>query len=276
MVVNGSKYEKIMQALWPQFFDERSFMLGSRSWLCGLALCCGVMILGGCAQLGTADNPAPLVLTKPVGGSLLFSPKDKARWESVKLPGKLLTEFKLDQQGGQTALKAHAQSSASMLRKRLNVPPEQLGRLQFHWQIENLMAQADMGERDSEDSPVRLILAFEGDRSQFSAKNTMLSDLTQALTGEPLPYATLMYVWCNHRPVGSVIVNPRTDRVRKLVVESGAHHVKQWRHYQRDVRADFEKAFGEAPGALVGMAIMTDSDNTRGNVRAWYGDIRLD
>jgi hypothetical protein len=26
----------------------------------------------------------------------------------------------------------------------------------------------------------------------------------------------------------------------------------------------------------VGIAIMTDSDNTRSNVRAWYGDIRLD
>jgi hypothetical protein len=50
----------------------------------------------------------------------------------------------------------------------------------------------------------------------------------------------------------------------------------QWRRYERDVRADYEKAFGEAPGPLVGVAIMTDSDNTRSNVRAWYGDIRFD
>jgi hypothetical protein len=104
----------------------------------------------------------------------------------------------------------------------------------------------------------------------------MLSDLTEALTGEPLPYATLMYVWCNRRPVESVIVNPRTDRVRKLVVESGAGHLKQWRVYQRDVRADFVKAFGEEPGALLGMAIMSDTDNTRSSVKAWYGPIRLD
>ncbi len=162
-----------------------------------------------------------------------------------------------------------------MLRQRLNVQPSQLGRLQFAWQIHNLIAQADMGERDSEDSPVRLILAFEGDRSRFSAKNAMLSDLTQALTGEPLPYATLMYVWCNHRPVGSVIVNPRTDRVRKLVVESGPAHVRQWRRYERDVRADFEWAFGEKPGALLGLAIMTDADNTQGRTQAWYGEIAL-
>jgi hypothetical protein len=238
---------------------------------CLLALAFG---LSACASF-QETRPKITVLAKPVGG-LHFRPQDKTQWEAVALPGKLRTAFKLEQHDQRAAMSAHAQSSASMLRQKLNVPPEQLGRLQFQWQIEGLMAQADMGERDSEDSPARLILAFEGDRSQFSAKNTMLSDLTQALTGEPLPYATLMYVWCNHRPVGTVIVNPRTDRVRKLVVESGADHVKQWRHYQRDVRADFEKAFGEAPGALVGMAIMTDSDNTRGNVRAWYGDIWLD
>ena len=238
---------------------------------CLLALTFG---LSACASLQEA-RPKTAVLTKP-GGGLHFSPQDKAQWEAVTLPGKLRTAFRLEKHDHRDALSAHAQASASMLRQRLNVPADQLGRLQFAWQIDNLMAEADMGERDSEDAPVRLILAFEGDRSRFSAKNAMLSDLTEALTGEPLPYATLMYVWCNRRPIDSVIVNPRTDRVRKLVVETGPAHIRQWRQYERDVRADFERAFGEAPGALVGMAIMTDSDNTRGHVRAWYGDIRLD
>jgi hypothetical protein len=76
--------------------------------------------------------------------------------------------------------------------------------------------------------------------------------------------------------VESVIVHPRTDRVRKLVMESGPMRVQQWLKYQRNVRTDFEKAFGEAPGNLVSIAIMTDADNTRSKVRAWYGDIRLD
>jgi hypothetical protein len=231
--------------------------------------------LAGCAVQQQASHDKP-VRTKSVGVPLLFSPQDTSRWTPVLLPAKLRTAFQLEKHDQRLAVKAHAQSSASMLRQRLNVLPEQLGRLQFEWQIDGLIAQADMAERDSEDSPVRLILAFEGDRSRFSAKNAMLSELTETLTGEPLPYATLMYVWCNHRPVGSVIVNPRTDRVRKLVVESGPAHVRQWRRYERDVRADFERVFGEAPGALVGMAIMTDTDNTRSDARAWYGDIRLD
>jgi hypothetical protein len=33
--------------------------------------------------------------------------------------------------------------------------------------------------------------------------------------------------------------------------------------------------FGEAPGALVGMAIMTDSDNTRSRAKAWYGPVKV-
>ena len=91
-----------------------------------------------------------------------------------------------------------------------------------------------------------------------------------------MPYATLMYVWCNQCPPESVIVNPRTDRIRKLAVESGPGRVGQWLRYSRDIRADFEKAFSEAPGALLGVGLMTDTDNTRSTTRAWYGQVRLD
>jgi hypothetical protein len=90
-----------------------------------------------------------------------------------------------------------------------------------------------------------------------------------------MPYATLMYVWCNQRATGSVIRSPRSDRIRKLVVESGAGNLNRWLDYERDIRADYRLAFGEEPGPLVGIAIMTDSDNTDSTARAWYGPLRL-
>jgi hypothetical protein len=96
----------------------------------------------------------------------------------------------------------------------------------------------------------------------------------RALTGEEMPYATLMYVWCNRRSPGTVVHNPRTSRIRKLVLESGPARLAKWLDYERDIRADYERAFGEAPGALVGVAVMTDSDNTRSTARAWYGPVR--
>ena len=206
---------------------------------------------------------------------LQFSAQDKSKWQAMRLPGKLLTAYRVAPQGTHDALLAEATSSASMLRQALHISPDQLGALQFDWRVDQLIAGADMRQREAEDSPVRLILVFEGDRQRFSAQNNLLSELTLSLTGEPLPYATLMYVWCNDCPAGSVIVNPRTDRIRKLAVESGAGRVGQWLSYRRDIRADFEKAFGEPPGALLGLAIMTDTDNTRSTTRAWYGVIRL-
>ena len=162
-----------------------------------------------------------------------------------------------------------------MLRQKIRIDPIALNSLHFSWQVAELMATADMAKRDQDDSPVRIVLAFEGDRKKFSMKNTMLSELSHLVTGEPMPYATLMYVWCNNRPLNTVIENPRTDRIRKIVVESGSERLNQWLTYERNIRADYENAFGEAPGALIGIGLMTDTDNTQSHIQAWYGAIQL-
>ena len=219
---------------------------------------------------------------EPGGGSvpdrlpLSFQARDKLGWEPVALPGKLRTAFRTQKHEGRESTLAESSGSASMLRQRLRIGPQQLGRLHFSWQAENLLPGADLSAQGQGDSPTRLVLAFDGDRQRFSMRNAMLSELTRSLTGEDMPYATLMYVWSNDLPVDTVIVHPRTDRVRKIVVESGPGRLPQWLHYDRDVRADFEKAFGEPPGELQALGIMTDSDNTRSSTRAWYGEIRLE
>ncbi len=191
----------------------------------------------------------------------------------MTFPGKTATQFSDVRQDGRRAVLALAGSSASMLRHPVRIAAQDLGLLTFSWKVPALMAQADLTLREKSDSPVRLVLAFEGDRSLFSAKNAMLSELSHALTGEPMPYATLIYVWSNTHPVGTVINSTRTDRIRKLVLVSGAQGLNQWLDYERDMAADFELVFGEAPGALLGLGIMTDSDNTRSSTQAWYGPI---
>ncbi|AYQ30468.1 MULTISPECIES: DUF3047 domain-containing protein [unclassified Polaromonas] len=197
------------------------------------------------------------------------------KWLHCAFPGKKSTHYRAVRLDGRDAVLSESDSSASMLRQNLRVEPANLGQLSFSWKVPKMIPGADMTQRDSDDSPVRVVLAFDGDRTKFSAKNAMLSELALALTGEPLPYATLMYVWGSHSAPESVIINTRTDRIRKVVIESGPARLGRWLDYERDVRADYEKAFGEAPGALVGIAIMTDSDNTRQQAKAWYGPLSL-
>jgi len=244
-------------------------------WLRGGVALCVVLYLSACSSPAplteqTVLNPAPWVMLSA------GNPNQRLPgWKHHLFPGKSASQFRYVQKDGRAAMAANSVSSASMLRQVIRVEPAELADLRFSWKVPALMARADMALRDADDSPVRILLMFEGDRSKFSSKNAMLSELARALTGEELPYATLMYVWCNTRAPGTVIINPRTDRIRKLVVESGAGNLQQWIDYKRDIRKDYETAFGEAPGALVGIGIMTDSDNTRTSTQAWYGPVTL-
>jgi hypothetical protein len=58
-------------------------------------------------------------------------------------------------------------------------------------------------------------------------------------------------------------------------VQSGPEQLHRWLSYQRDIRADFVRAFGEPPGRLQAVGLMTDSDNTQERARGWYGPVRL-
>lgn len=220
-------------------------------------------ILGACSS---APNP-------PSQGSVFEGPW--AAWQDYPLPGKRSTVYRTQREGGQFVVLAQADRSASMFRRTLRVDVTLLSRVQFSWRVSSLIERADLADAEVSDSPVRVVFAFDGDHGRLSMRNRMLFDLAQALTGEPPPYATLMYVWDNRAAPEAILRSARTDRVRKLVLESGAAHLGQWRHYERDLRADYRQAFGEEPGALLGVALMTDADNTASRASGEYGEVRL-
>lgn len=196
-------------------------------------------------------------------------------WQHFQLPGKAATQYRWSSKEGVPCWHATANRSASMWRRQLHVPADRLGEVEFSWWVPHIVEGADVRQADTEDAPARMIFAFEGDESRLSLRNRMLFEMARSLTGEAPPYATLMYVWANHLAPDDMVINPRIDRIRKIVVESGSGNLKRWRHYRRDLREDFRRAFGEEPGALVGIALMTDADNTGTHAEAWYGDIRV-
>jgi len=198
-----------------------------------------------------------------------------APWHAVTLPGKEATRYERAHKDGRSAVLAVSNGSASLWRQRLEAPPAQLGEVSFSWWAQTLLERASVADIDREDATARVVFGFGGDHARLPLRTRMSFELAQALTGERPPFATLMYVWDATAPVGSVIVNPRSDRVRKIVVDSGPEGLRRWRDHRRDLAADFRRAFGEEPGPLQSVALMTDSDNTRGQARTWYGEIVL-
>lgn len=228
---------------------------GRTGWLMAAGL-----FLSGCAAVPDA----------PTGAS-----RASGSWSVQRLPGKRVTEYTPAIRAGQRCTQAKANRSASLWRRTVHVEPHDWRTLQFSWWVDTLNAEATVADSDRDDASARLVLAFDGDASRLSMRNQMMFDLARTLTGESPPYATLMYVWDATAPIGTVITSGRSDRIRKIVVESGPERLRRWRHYERDALADFNAVFGEQPGALIGLAFMTDSDNTQGQAEACYGSPTL-
>lgn len=196
-------------------------------------------------------------------------------WEIFRSPGKALTQYDYIREDGRDTVRAVSKASAGLLRQRFRIEAAQLGLVRFSWKVPQTIAGARVGAGDNDDAPVRVVMAFEGDRSKLSTKTALISELSRLLVNEELPYATLAYVWSNVDAPGTVVHNARTDRIRSIVLESGEQRLNQWLEYERDIRADYIKAFGEPPGALISIALLTDSDSMQGAVRAWYGPLQV-
>lgn len=237
--------------------------------MAGRLLLCALAGLAGCAT-----PPGAALLVRPPADRVA-SAQCVPAWHPHALPGKRPTRYDVGSEAGDAVVRARADRSASMLRFPWRVEPAALSTLHFSWRVSSLIAGADISRRDAEDAPVRVVLAFDGDHEALPPREQALFELMQMLTGERPPYATLMYAWDTRAPQESVVVHPRSDRIRTIVVDSGPDQLARWREHRRDIVADYRRAFGEAPGALVGLALMTDADNTGSATVAWYGAVCL-
>lgn len=189
--------------------------------------------------------------------------------------GKRPTRYRLVDEGGDVALEADADRAGTGLYRRIRVDPRRQPLLEWRWRAERLIPGADLAKGPREDAVARLAISFHGDPAQLDFEERSLLRLAKAFAGEPLPYAMLIYVWSNDLPVGATLPSPQIDRIRVLVVESGEAGLGRWRSYRRNVLEDYRRVFGEDPGDIVAVGVLTDTDNTQQRARTLYGDITL-
>jgi hypothetical protein len=241
-----------------------------------IALFVALSSLSGCAsrqamqsRQDSGDASVPLFSNSSAGGL-------PDGWAPlVILRNKKPTDYRLVADEFKTVLRARADSASSALMHEMNVDPAARPWLSWEWKISHLLKDADNTQRATEDSPVRIVLGFDGDKDSLPFADQVLFETAKVVTGHDFPYATLMYIWENKAPVGTVIRSPHSGRIKMMVAASGSDGIGEWRVFMRNVVEDFEKAFGEKPGRLIGIGVLTDTDNTGESVEAWYGDIRL-
>ena len=182
------------------------------------------------------------------------------------------TSYEVVKDGGVTIVKAVSEASASGLIKPVVIDPKEFPVVRWRWKIDNLLQRSDVALKEGDDYPARLYITFEYDPDRVNFGKKLKFKAGQALFGD-IPIAALNYIWETKTPVGTIVENAYTDFAKMVVVESGTQKVGIWIDEERNIYEDYKKAFGEEPPMINGVAIMSDTDNTKEQATAYYGDI---
>ena len=197
-------------------------------------------------------------------------------WHFYRIaPYKKNTVYRLEKYQGRTVLSANSKTAASGLAIKLRPRAAQNLWLRWEWKATTAMPEADNAERNHDDAPLRILVAFDGNKTKLPLKEKMTFEMASLISGQEMPYATLMYIWSGKTPVNTLLDNAHTSRIKMIVVDSGWDSLGEWHQHERDLAADYKRAYGENPGPVIGIALLTDTDNTKSETRALYGDIEL-
>jgi len=235
-------------------------------------------ILALAGALGTLVPAAHTMAAAPTpcrDASLDFA-KSTFAWAHFPL-SKLKTDtvYQVENQSGKAVLTARAEAAASAYVAALPAPMQTPQTIGWEWKTEALVPGADNRNSKKEDAPLRVMLAFDGDHNKLTDAEKRQAKISKSLSGRDFPYALLMYIWSDGVAKETLITSAHSTRVKMLVVDSGAASLGRWQSVNRDIAADFRRAFGEAPGPLLGVAVMTDTDNTGAKALGQYAGIQL-
>ena len=182
------------------------------------------------------------------------------------------TSYEVVKDGGVTIVKAVSEASASGLTKPVVIDPKEYPIVRWRWKIDNVLQGSDVALKEGDDFPARLYITFEYNPDKVSFGKKLKFKAGQALFGD-IPIAALNYIWDTKAPVGTIVENAYTDFAKMVIVESGTQKVGLWVDEERNIYEDYKKAFGEEPPMINGVAIMSDTDNTKEQATAYFGDI---
>ena len=172
------------------------------------------------------------------------------------------TIYELVKEGESVVVKAMSDASASGLTKEVRIDPKEYPIIRWRWRVENLLKRSDVNRKDGDDYPARIYVTFEYDPEKTSFSKKLKYKAGRAIFGE-IPIGALNYIWETKTPIGTIVENAYTNFAQMIVVESGPQKVGTWVGEERNIYEDYKRAFGEEPPMINGVAIMTDTDNSR-------------
>lgn len=240
---------------------------------------CTLLTLSTCALAAdmTSDKS-----TLAIGDFCQYQTNDAftQHWQPLHFPGiERETEYRRVtlQDGGDKycAIYAKAQASASGLIYKQDIEIQKTPILQWSWKINHTIQKGDAKEKSGDDYAARIYVAFQVQPEQLSWYERLKYKAAEILYDEQPPGTAINYIWANNLAPDTAIKNPYTNKTMMIALRSGDAESGKWHTERRNIIEDYHRVFGQNPPALMGIAIMTDTDNTGATAEAWYRQIFL-
>ena len=240
--------------------------------------------MGALLSVAATTVVAVVAMTPAWAGSLLapltgpgVSPPEP--WHVVGLPQqtKPFTRFSVVDLDGRRALKVEAEESYGNLVHELKAVSTPL-QLAWQWRVEQPLEHTDLHQKSGDDTEIKVCVFFDEPMEQLTFGERQLLRIARSRSTEPVPTATVCYVWDSRLPVGTAVDSPFTRRLRYIVVQSGTSQLNKWIDERRDVAADFSRVFGSESASVppvIGVAVGADADNTKSHSVAYVRDLVL-
>lgn len=196
-----------------------------------------------------------------------------SRWSELKLPKRDKTNYSLIEDEERIYIKAESNSSASGLVYKIDIDPKEFPILEWSWKVNDVLENGDITKKSGDDYPARIYITFDYDKKNLKLRDRIVYFTIITFTKFDIPLRGINYVWANKADVGTIVPSSFTDWVYMIAVQSGNEQAGTWQIQTQNIYEDYKRAFGEEPPRINGIAIMTDSDNTKGFSEGYYGDI---
>ncbi len=225
--------------------------------------------------LATAVLAAPAVLAPLVQGARIAEP-----WRVVTLPqqSKPVTRYSAEMVDGREALRIQTQGSYGNLVHEL-AAAEAPQRLRWSWRMQQPNTAVDLRVKAGDDAAVKVCMSFDLPLDRVPFMERQVLRIARSRTGQDLPAATLCWVWAATEAKGALLPNAYSRRVRTIVLRNGSDALATWFEENRDVAADFRRAFGDEsaePPPLSAIIVAGDGDNTGGASLAFVSGLRVE
>ena len=154
-----------------------------------------------------------------------------------------------------SVVKAHSQHSASGLFRKIRIDLQQYPFMNWRWKIARALQTGDETVKAGDDYAARIYVVVDGGWLAWRTK-------------------ALNYVWAGEAEKGAVWPNAFAGkRAQMFAIRNHSDATGVWYTEKRNVLQDLQQVHKETIRYIDVVAIMTDTDNSGGEVTAYYGDI---